>query len=280
MLRFGVLTFANSPSGMMYSWDKKSTYIRNPPFFNDFTEKVPDYVPTIQNARILAVFGDSVTTDHISPAGSISKNSPAGKYLINNSVNPEDFNSFGSRRGNHEVMMRGTFGNNRIMNLLCSKEGPYTRTEENGPEQWIFDVSEQYIGKGIPSVVFAGKEYGTGSSRDWAAKGPQLLGVKAIIAKSYERIHRSNLIGMGILPLQFMQGRDFADMHVDPYSPLEIELPQKIEPQTEARLKYRGKDGSDHEEMLNIRLDTPVEVSYYLNGGILQYVMRNMKESL
>ena len=269
-----------SPSGMMYSWDKKSTYIRNPPFFNDFTEKVPDYVPTIQNARILAVFGDSVTTDHISPAGSISKNSPAGKYLINNSVNPEDFNSFGSRRGNHEVMMRGTFGNNRIMNLLCSKEGPYTRTEENGPEQWIFDVSEQYIGKGIPSVVFAGKEYGTGSSRDWAAKGPQLLGVKAIIAKSYERIHRSNLIGMGILPLQFMQGRDFADMHVDPYSPLEIELPQKIEPQTEARLKYRGKDGSDHEEMLNIRLDTPVEVSYYLNGGILQYVMRNMKESL
>ena len=270
-----------SPSGMMYSWDKKSTYIRNPPFFNDFTEKVPDYVPAIQNARILAVFGDSVTTDHISPAGSISKNSPAGKYLINNSVNPEDFNSFGSRRGNHEVMMRGTFGNNRIKNLLCSKEGPYTRTEENGPEQWIFDVSEQYIGKGFPSVVFAGKEYGTGSSRDWAAKGPQLLGVRAIVAKSYERIHRSNLIGMGILPLQFMNGRDFADMQIDPYSPLEIDLPQKIEPQTEARLKYRGKDGNDHEEMLSIRLDTPVEVNYYLNGGILQYVMRNnIKESM
>ncbi|MHB1507858.1 MAG: aconitate hydratase AcnA [Cuniculiplasma sp.] len=265
-----------SPGGIMYSWEKKSTYIRNPPFFKNFREQLPEYKPVITGARILSVFGDSVTTDHISPAGAISKASPAGKYLMEKKVDPLDFNSFGARRGNHEVMMRGTFGNNRIKNLLCTKEGPYAKESADGPENWLFDVSEHFSSKETPLVIFAGREYGTGSSRDWAAKGPQLLGVRAVIVESYERIHRSNLVGMGILPLQFMQGRKYADLQIDPYKPMNIFLPKVLEPQSEAKLVYIGKDGKEHDEILQVRIDTSVEVHYFLNGGILQYVMRNL----
>lgn len=267
----------DAPSGSLYKWDEKSTYIRNPPFFQDFSETVPDYVNKIENTRVLAVFGDSVTTDHISPAGSISKSSPAGKYLMDHGVKPEDFNSFGSRRGNHEVMMRGTFGNNRIKNKLSDKEGPYTRTEEKGEEKWIFDVAMNNISSG-GSVVFAGKEYGTGSSRDWAAKGPYLLGVKAIIARSYERIHRSNLIGMGILPLQFKEAQEFENAGIDPFGTVNIVLPEDLKPHQQARVTFRNKNGKETSIDVDIRLDTPVEVQYYRNGGILQYVMRRMKK--
>ncbi len=264
------------PGGSLYQWDEKSTYIRNPPFFDAFTEKVPEYNSRIRDTGILAVFGDSVTTDHISPAGTISKSSPAGKYLLDHGVKPEDFNSFGSRRGNHEVMMRGTFGNNRIKNLLVQEEGPYTLKEKNGEKKWIFDVAMENAKKS-GSVVIAGKEYGTGSSRDWAAKGPYLLGVKAIIARSYERIHRSNLIGMGVLPLQFKEGEDFKSIHMDPFSPIEITLPEKLKPQSEAEISFKKEDGTAGKAKVTVRLDTPVEVSYYLNGGILQYVMRRMR---
>ncbi len=266
-----------SPSGSLYRWDEDSTYIRNPPFFQDFKDAVPAYKGKIENAHVLAVFGDSVTTDHISPAGSISKGSRAGKYLMDHGVKPEDFNSFGSRRGNHEVMMRGTFGNNRIRNRLVEKEGPYTRAERNGEEEWIFDTAMNNIAAG-GSIVFAGKEYGTGSSRDWAAKGPYLLGVKAIVARSYERIHRSNLIGMGILPLQFREGSTFDSINIDPYSPINILLPEDIKPHQQAKLVFHHVDGKEATEDVDIRLDTPVEVQYYRNGGILQYVMRRMKK--
>ena len=267
----------DAPSGSLYKWDEESTYIRNPPFFQDFSDSLPKYINHIENTKVLAIFGDSITTDHISPAGSISKGSPAGKYLMEHGVKQDDFNSFGSRRGNHEVMMRGTFGNNRIKNRLADREGPYTRTGEKGEDKWIFDVAMDNIPTG-GSIVFAGKEYGTGSSRDWAAKGPYLLGVKAIVARSYERIHRSNLIGMGILPLQFKEGTDYDSLSIDPFGNVNIILPEKLGPHQQAKLVFHDKNGKQAEADVDIRLDTPVEVQYYRNGGILQYVMRRMKK--
>jgi aconitate hydratase len=194
------------PKGETYAWEEDSTYIRRAPYFDDMSLQ-PAPVDDIRGARVLAVLGDSVTTDHISPAGSIKKDSPAGKYLVEHGVKPGDFNSYGSRRGNHEVMVRGTFANVRLRNkMVPNLEGGFTRHLPDGAEMSIFEASEKYIAEGVPLVILAGKEYGSGSSRDWAAKGPRLLGVRAVIAESYERIHRSNLVGMGILPLQFLAG--------------------------------------------------------------------------
>src|SRR5713101_2272614 len=195
------------PTGETYAWDKNSTYIRQAPYFDGMTLK-PSAIEDIKGARVLAVVGDSVTTDHISPAGSIKKDSPAGKYLIAHGVQPADFNSYGSRRGNHEVMVRGTFANTRLRNKMVATEGGFTRHLPDGAEMTIFEASEKYRAENVLLVILAGKEYGSGSSRDWAAKGPRLLGVRAVIAESYERIHRSNLVGMGILPLQFVPGEN------------------------------------------------------------------------
>lgn len=266
----------DAPEGSLYNWDSKSTYIKNPPFFEKFSSKLPGYVRNIKGMKCLAVFGDSVTTDHISPAGAISKSGPAGKYLIEKGVAPEDFNSFGSRRGNHEVMMRGTFGNNRISNKIASQVGPYTKKTKDGQDDWIFDASMSYAGEGTGSIVFAGKEYGSGSSRDWAAKGPYLLGVKAVVAETYERIHRSNLIGMGVLPLQFRNKETFDSLNIDPFSKFNLELPEKLSPHSSAKMTFTRKDGKKGSAELEIRLDTPVEVKYFNNGGILQNVMRKL----
>ena len=265
-----------APSGDIYKWDEKSTYIRNPPFFQNFAREEKTVSGQFSNLSVLAVLGDSVTTDHISPAGNISKDSPAGKYLIAHGVTYEDFNSFGSRRGNHEVMMRGTFGNNRIQNLLVDKQGPYTKLFPSGEVTWLFDASEQYSRRNLGSIVFAGKEYGTGSSRDWAAKGPYLLGVKAVVAESYERIHRSNLVGMGVLPLQFSKGRNFKSLNVDPSKPVNIIVDNIAKPSSKAKLTFTDKNGKESSEELISRLDTEIECKYFGNGGILQFVMRRL----
>ena len=265
-----------APSGDIYKWDEKSTYIRNPPFFQNFAREEKTVSGQFSNLSVLAVLGDSVTTDHISPAGNISKDSPAGKYLIAHGVTYEDFNSFGSRRGNHEVMMRGTFGNNRIQNLLVDKQGPYTKLFPSGEVTWLFDASEQYSRRNLGSIVFAGKEYGTGSSRDWAAKGPYLLGVKAVVAESYERIHRSNLVGMGVLPLQFSKGRNFKSLNVDPSKPVNIIVDNIAKPSSKVKLTFTDKNGKESSEELISRLDTEIECKYFGNGGILQFVMRRL----
>ena len=265
-----------APSGDIYKWDEKSTYIRNPPFFQNFAREEKTVSGQFSNLSVLAVLGDSVTTDHISPAGNISKDSPAGKYLIAHGVTYEDFNSFGSRRGNHEVMMRGTFGNNRIQNLLVDKQGPYTKLFPSGEVTWLFDASEQYSRRNLGSIVFAGKEYGTGSSRDWAAKGPYLLGVKAVVAESYERIHRSNLVGMGVLPLQFLKGRNFKSLNIDPSKPVNIIVDNIAKPSSKAKLTFTNKNGKESSEELISRLDTEIECKYFGNGGILQFVMRRL----
>lgn len=264
-----------APEGDLYGWDENSTYIRNPPFFDDFSHELPTYVAHLKDMKTLAVFGDSVTTDHISPAGAIGKSSPAGTYLKDHGVGQEDFNSYGSRRGNHEVMMRGTFGNNRIRNLLAKEVGPYTTTESKGDDSWIYDVAMKNK-KESGSIIFAGKEYGSGSSRDWAAKGPYLLGVKAVVAVSYERIHRSNLIGMGVVPLQFKDGVDFNKLNIDPYEPVSVDLPEHMKPHSDATIHFVDRSGNKKESIVHVRLDTPVEVKYYLNGGILQTVMRKL----
>lgn len=258
---------------VVYPWDQKSTYIRNPPFFDLFQPGKKPKFGGLKSAYPLLILGDSVTTDHISPAGSISKDSPAGRYLTDHGISPEDFNSFGSRRGNHEVMMRGTFGNNRIRNLMVSREGGYTIHLPAGAEGTVYDVAMDYSKEGKKLIVFAGKEYGTGSSRDWAAKGPYLLGIKAVVARSYERIHRSNLIGMGVMPLQFPEGKDYSSMNADSAKGFDIDFPDKLLPGGTARLSYTTKDGKrEHMDMI-MRLDTPVEVDYFTMGGILQYVM-------
>ena len=265
-----------APSGDIYKWEENSTYIRNPPFFQNFAREEKMVSGQFSNLSVLAVLGDSVTTDHISPAGNISKNSPAGKYLIAHGVTYEDFNSFGSRRGNHEVMMRGTFGNNRIQNLLVDKQGPYTKLFPSGEVTWLFDASEQYSRRNLGSIVIAGKEYGTGSSRDWAAKGPYLLGVKAVVAESYERIHRSNLVGMGVLPLQFLKGRNFKSLNIDPSKPVNILVDNIAKPSSKAKLTFTDKNGKESSEELISRLDTEIECKYFGNGGILQFVMRRL----
>ena len=267
------------PKGQTYSWEKDSTYIRRAPYFDEMSVK-PAPVTDIKNARVLAVLGDSVTTDHISPAGSIKKDGPAGKYLQEHGVKPADFNSYGSRRGNHEVMVRGTFANVRLRNKLVATEGGFTRHLPTNAEMSIFDASEKYREAGTPLVVLAGKEYGSGSSRDWAAKGPALLGVRAVIAESYERIHRSNLVGMGVLPLQFPAGQNAESLKLTGEEVFEItgirELVEHFAAGRTAKVRAtaKGKDPVEFEAL--VRIDTPQEALYYANGGILQYVLRQL----
>jgi aconitate hydratase A / 2-methylisocitrate dehydratase len=267
------------PKGETYAWDRDSTYIRQAPYFEGMTVK-PAAIEDIKNARVLAVLGDSVTTDHISPAGSIKKDSPAGKYLIEHGVKPADFNSYGSRRGNHEVMVRGTFANVRLRNkMVPNLEGGFTRRLPEGAEMTIFEASEEYLAEGVPLLIIAGKEYGSGSSRDWAAKGPLLLGVRAVIAESYERIHRSNLVGMGILPLQFLEGENAQSLGLSGEEIVEIsgirDLVEHFAPGRQLTVKVKAK-GKTNEFSALVRIDTPQEAQYYANGGILQFVLRQL----
>ena len=266
-----------SSTGNVYEWDRKSTYIQEPPFFTNFALQAGSIAP-ITGARALAIFGDSVTTDHISPAGSIKKTSPAGKYLIENGVTAEDFNSYGSRRGNDRVMTRGTFANVRIKNLmLAGQEGGDTLLQPEGKKVSIYDASMEYQKRGTPLVVLAGQEYGTGSSRDWAAKGTNLLGVKAVVAQSFERIHRSNLVGMGVLPLQFKDGTTAQSLKLDGSESYDIVgLDANIKPQQDLTLKITRKDGSVENVAVRCRIDTPIEIDYYQHGGILPYVLRQL----
>jgi aconitate hydratase A / 2-methylisocitrate dehydratase len=267
------------PKGETYAWDTSSTYIRRAPYFDDMA-LVPPQVEDIRGARVLAVLGDSVTTDHISPAGSIKKDSPAGKYLMERGVKPADFNSYGSRRGNHEVMVRGTFANVRLRNkMVPNLEGGFTRHLPDGAEMTIFEASEKYIAERVPLLIIAGKEYGSGSSRDWAAKGPLLLGVRAVLAESYERIHRSNLVGMGILPLQFLPGESAESLKLTGEEVFEIggvrALVQKFSPGARVSVRANAK-GKTSEFQALVRIDTPQEAQYYGNGGILQFVLRQL----
>ncbi|MEM0156883.1 MAG: aconitate hydratase AcnA [Thermoplasmataceae archaeon] len=269
-----------APSGKTYTWDEKSTYIRKPPFFDNFSPDTEIKYTEILNARPLLVLGDSVTTDHISPAGSFSKDTPAGRYLVERGVGPADFNSYGSRRGNHEVMMRGTFANNRIKNLMVKREGGFTVHFPDGKEGSVFDVAMQYIKENVPEIVLAGDQYGTGSSRDWAAKGPFLLGVKAVVATGYERIHRSNLVGMGIVPLQFRQGETYASLHVDFSRPMDVIFDQGIKPLGKAMFRYYATGSNDRKSTeVTLRVDTPVEAEYLASGGILQFVLGKILRS-
>jgi aconitate hydratase len=270
------------PKGETYAWEKDSTYIRRAPYFDEMAVK-PAPVAEIHKARVLAVLGDSVTTDHISPAGSIKKDSPAGKYLQEHGVQPADFNSYGSRRGNHEVMVRGTFANVRLRNKLVAAEGGFTRHLPTNTEMPIFDASEKYRAEKTPLVILAGKEYGSGSSRDWAAKGPALLGVRAVIAESYERIHRSNLVGMGILPLQFPAGLNAESLKLTGEEVFEIGgIRDVVEHFAAGRtVKVRAVTGTGSGTKTTefdalVRIDTPQEALYYANGGILQYVLRQL----
>ena len=268
------------PAGDIYAWEDKSTYVKHPPYFVDMG-KTPPPVLDIMNARVLALLGDSITTDHISPAGSIKKDGPAGKYLVAHGVEPKDFNSYGSRRGNHEVMVRGTFANIRLRNQLApGTEGGVTRHLPSGEQMSIFDASVRYEKEGVPLVVLAGKEYGSGSSRDWAAKGPKLLGVRAVIAESYERIHRSNLVGMGILPLQFGAGDSASSLGLTGEEIYDIAGIQKLLKNGSRDLLVKAKrpDGVVREFQVTVRIDTPQEVLYYEHGGILQYVLRQLLE--
>jgi aconitate hydratase len=262
------------PTGDLYKWDTKSTYIKEPPFFDGISAQ-PKPLSDIKGGRLLALLGDSVTTDHISPAGNIGKSSPAGLYLQKHGVKPEDFNSYGARRGNHEVMVRGTFANVRLKNLLCKGiEGGVTRHLPEGKQMSIFDASMQYQADGVPLLVIAGKEYGTGSSRDWAAKGPLLLGIRAVIAESFERIHRSNLVGMGVLPLQFKNGENAASLGLTGEETYEILGVAQIGAGQDVKVKATSSDGKVKEFTTRSRIDTPNEVEYFRNGGILPYVLR------
>ena len=281
-------------TGNSYNWPD-STYIAEPPFFNDFAmeiiadsavetsgnRKINEF--SVQKARIMALFGDSITTDHISPAGSIKASSPAGQWLKANGVQMADFNSYGSRRGNHDVMMRGTFANVRIKNLMIPadahgsrEEGGVTLFQPGGDKMAIYDAAMKYMQQGTPTVVFAGEEYGTGSSRDWAAKGTQLLGIKAVVARSFERIHRSNLVGMGVLPLQFLPGESWHTLNLTGSEFIDVIPHPELKPQSEAKLVITRDDGTTQEVTLILRVDTPIEVDYYRNGGILPYVLRQL----
>src|SRR5271154_2568715 len=266
-----------SSTGNVYEWDRKSTYIQEPPFFTSFSLQ-PGSIAEIKNARALAIFGDSVTTDHISPAGSIKKTSPAGKYLIENGVTAEDFNSYGSRRGNDRVMTRGTFANVRIKNLMVpGVEGGVTKFQPDGEQLSIYDAAIKYQAAKIPLVILAGQEYGTGSSRDWAAKGTNLLGVKAVVAQSFERIHRSNLVGMGVLPLQFKEGASALALKLDGTETFDVVgLDANIKPQQDLTLKITRKDGKIENVSVRCRIDTPIEIDYYQHGGILPFVLRQL----
>ncbi|MGU7811175.1 aconitate hydratase AcnA [Burkholderia sp. AW49-1] len=271
-------------TGQVYDWPK-STYIAEPPFFgDDFSMEPAASIPTVKGARALGIFGDSVTTDHISPAGSIREDSPAGKWLKENGVQKADFNSYGSRRGNHDVMMRGTFANVRIKNLMIPAKADGTRVEggltihqPSGEQQSIYDAAMQYVAADTPTVVFAGEEYGTGSSRDWAAKGTQLLGVKAVIARSFERIHRSNLVGMGVLPLQFKGSDSIQSLGITGEETYDIEgLGDDFKPQQDVTLVIHRKNGEATRVPVLLRIDTPIEVDYYKHGGILPFVLRSL----
>ncbi len=264
------------PEGDLYKWDPKSTYIKQPPFFENMP-KTPPALADIHSARVLAILGDSVTTDHISPAGSIPVDSPAGKYLIANGVKPHEFNSYGARRGNHEVMMRGTFANIRLKNQLApGTEGCWTHFLPGNEKMTIYDAAVKYREAGVPLVVLAGKEYGSGSSRDWAAKGTRLLGVRAVIAESFERIHRSNLVGMGVLPLEFKAGENRETLGLTGQEVFEIEGVASLSPKKAITVRAESDDGSTKTFTAIARVDTPEEVSYYHHGGILQYVLRQM----
>jgi aconitate hydratase len=264
------------PQGDIYKWDPKSTYIKLPPYFDNMP-KTPPTLADIRGAKVLAILGDSVTTDHISPAGSIPMDSPAGKYLIANGVKPHDFNSYGARRGNHEVMMRGTFANIRLRNQLApGTEGGWTLFLPDGEKISIYDAAVKYREAGVPLVVLAGKEYGSGSSRDWAAKGTRLLGVRAVIAESYERIHRSNLVGMGVLPLEFKAGENRETLGLSGHEVFDIEGVASLTPKKTITVHAKSGDGRTKTFSVIARVDTPEEVSYYHHGGILQYVLRQM----
>jgi len=265
----------DSPTGEMFAWDSDSTYIQNPPYFQGMTRDLPG-VPEIRGARCLALLGDSITTDHISPAGAIKEDSPAGRYLKSKGVQKADFNSYGSRRGNHEVMMRGTFANVRLRNLLApGTEGGWTTFQPSGEQMSIYDAAMQYQADGTPLVVIAGKEYGTGSSRDWAAKGTNLLGVKAVITESFERIHRSNLVGMGVLPLNFMPGENADSLGLSGKETFDIEGLGDGTSES-VTVTATAEDGSVKTFQARVRIDTPKEAEYYRNGGILHYVLRQL----
>ena len=266
-----------SSTGDVYAWDPESTYIQEPPFFENFSLE-PGKISSIKGARPLAIFGDSVTTDHISPAGAIKKTSPAGLYLQEQGVAPEDFNSYGSRRGNDRVMTRGTFANVRIKNLMVpGVEGGVTIHQPSGEEISIYDASMRYQREGIPLIVLAGQEYGTGSSRDWAAKGTRLLGVKVVVAQSFERIHRSNLVGMGVLPCQFKEGITAQSLKLNGSEVFDlVGLDGQIQPQQDVTLVIHRKGGSPEEVPVTLRIDTPIEIDYYQHGGILPYVLRQL----
>jgi aconitate hydratase len=283
----------NGVAGQAYTWPT-STYIAEPPFFVDFAMGTAGQNATpsvsaspVLGARIMALFGDSITTDHISPAGSIMESSPAGQWLRAHGVLKAEFNSYGARRGNHDVMMRGTFANVRIKNLMLPpdaagsrEEGGVTIYQHNGPDQgnkmYIYDAAMQYLADGVPTVVFAGEEYGTGSSRDWAAKGTQLLGIKAVVAKSFERIHRSNLVGMGVLPLQFKGNDSWQSLGLKGNERIDLIPDVHLTPQSDAALRITRADGSTQEVTLTLRVDTPIEVDYYRAGGILPFVLRQL----
>jgi aconitate hydratase len=269
-------------SGQVYDWPK-SSYIAQPPFFQGFTLSPKPPEAGVKGARIMALFGDSITTDHISPAGSIKESSPAGQYLLGQGVKKLDFNSYGSRRGHHEVMMRGTFANVRIKNLMIPpgpdgsrEEGGVTLYQPTGEKLFIYDAAINYMEAGVPTVIFAGEEYGTGSSRDWAAKGTMLLGIKAVVAKSFERIHRSNLVGMGVLPLQFKGGDSWQSLGLTGSEVIDVELGPTLVPQSDATLVIASADGAVRRVTVTLRIDTPIEVDYYAHGGILPYVLRQL----
>jgi aconitate hydratase len=265
------------PEGDLYSWDPDSTYVKNPPFFEGMT-LTPPGIRGISNAKALGMFADSITTDHISPAGSIPASSPAGKWLIEHGVKTADFNSYGARRGNHEVMMRGTFANIRLRNELApGTEGGWTTRSPGEKPVTIYDAAMEYQRAGTPLVIIAGKEYGTGSSRDWAAKGTLLLGVRAVIAESFERIHRSNLVGMGVLPLEFMPGETRQTVGLSGFETFSIEgMGDDMKARSTLTVRARSADGSEKVFKVVSRIDTPEEMSYYRHGGILPYVLRQL----
>ena len=272
--------------GQVYTWPA-STYIAKPPFFEHFTMEPPALDAGVRGAKVMALFGDSITTDHISPAGSFAETTPAGKFLVEHGVDKADFNSYGARRGNHDVMMRGTFANVRVKNLMLPpqvdgsrEEGGYTIFQADGDlkgrKMAIYDAAMQYIAAGVPTIVFGGEEYGTGSSRDWAAKGTRLLGIQAVVARSFERIHRSNLVGMGVLPLQFKPGDSWESLGLTGDETIDVVLGAEIRPQSDALLVITAADGSRREVTVTLRIDTPIEVDYYRHGGILPFVLRQL----
>jgi aconitate hydratase len=264
------------PAGELYDWSEKSTYIRKPPYFDDMVDPATS-VQDLSGLRVLAMLGDSVTTDHISPAGNIPADSPAGKFLIEHGVKPGDFNSYGARRGNHEVMVRGTLANIRLRNLLApGTEGGWTVHVPTGEKMFIYDASVKYQAESTPLLIIAGKEYGSGSSRDWAAKGTLLLGVRAVIAESFERIHRSNLVGMGVLPMQFLAGENRESLGLTGLEEYTVTgIPEAVTTGSRARVWAKSDSGEKTFEVV-VRIDTPQEAEYYRNGGILPYVVRQL----